>query len=927
MHNPARASLPITVYAPQAHEQHMHVVPTSRREVVANPRSSVSSVVSGVPVTTTTYKVTADPLVRTARGSSRSRSSTVDSNNRPTVATSAPRIQHRPVIHSATGGRPSSPLFKNPYRSSEEEYYSVPATSKHGHHHHHKRYSSTTNDADMHRSAKERDSGRQWTGATREERGYTGTRPDYANSAVRHPDNVAADYGDNGFGYTNPRDLVQYDLNNSPAPRYHTRRDSFESGRAQRPTSLSSYQDLANPRVPYDTRERGPPPSTRGFDKIQPRSGAREQPPPPRMPVAPPPPMEPIQRPARVESPFEVEPPRRRESLTRRHERPVSLYHNEPKRESQREGYYESNDARRERPYRHDRRDDTVEKRGSGTRSERSDRVERGDRVNRERSERSPDDWDRKEHKEHKGSKDALAAGLSIAGAALGVNTLKKVRSNDDRDDREEREERRKRLHDDEYDDEPRRRHETKDGRESLDLSNRDPRERRPRDSDMPPPPPPGPPLGYDRDFKPEPPIIDLSGRDPQERPSSRGERSRDERPRDDRPREQRPRKLRKERERDSDSDSRERDRARRHHPEVGLAAAAIAGSAIDSREESSASDDARPHRRQHQTHSRHGSTTVPAPFNPKDTMDLKALKEALNRNEASAPKEPVSAQRTTRESVSKDARELADVRTDLNSTNPRGREPSVAPNKENRQLRVVSPPREKPEDKPVKSILRAPREKFPEDPSPIREGVAPLKDAKKDGVPPDARWTKISRKLVNPAALEAGKERFEEREDFVIVLRVLSRDEVQGYAEVTERIRTLREESERQDRRRARRDRHERHKKERTDRGDREPSRNERSERRHRRNRDREASDNESDTTDDSFYEGDRDRDRPKMIEPAKPVMSGGLGELSGVGNNFREDPNAPGQYIGYTRNPPQPGTSVSSTAGGSGKREKTSF
>jgi hypothetical protein len=91
-----------------------------------------------------------------------------------------------------------------------------------------------------------------------------------------------------------------------------------------------------------------------------------------------------------------------------------------------------------------------------------------------------------------------------------------------------------------------------------------------------------------------------------------------------------------------------------------------------------------------------------------------------------------------------------------------------------------------------VKGILRVPREKFPEDPTPIREGVAPLKDAKKDGIPPDARWTKISRKLVNPAALEAGKERFEAREDFVIVLRVLSRDEVQGYAEVTQRIRGL---------------------------------------------------------------------------------------------------------------------------------------
>ena len=654
--------------------------------------------------------------------------------------------------------------------------------------------------ADMHNLAKERESGRLRVGVAREDRGYTGTRqrPLYTNSAVRHPDTVSADYGDNGFGYTNPRDLVQYDLNNPPPSRHHSRRDSFEGGRAPRPSSVTSYQDLANPRVPYDTRERGPPPSVRGFDKIQPRGGTWEQPATARMPaIPPPPPMEPIQRPARVEPSFEVEPPRRRESLSRRHERPVSLYHTEPRRDSQRDEYYESrDDGRRERPHRHDRHDDTVEQRSYGIRPERSERVERGDRM--ERSERSPDDRDSRDNKEHKSSKDAMAAGLSIAGTALGVNALKKVRSNDDRDDREEREERRRRLHNDDYEDEPRRRREPRDERDSVDLSNRDPRERRYRDGDLPLPPP-GPLPGFDREIKPEQPIIDLSGRDPKERHNSRDDRPRDDRPREDRIRDERPRKLREERDRDSDSDSRERDRARRHRSEASIAAAATAASAvavagssaIDPREESSASDDTLPRsRRDHQLRSKNASASAPAPFNPKDTMDLKALKEAINRNEAaSTTKEPVLAARP-RESVSKEPRELANIHTELNSSNPRGRESSVPPNKENRQLRVVSPPREKLEEKPVKSILRAPREKFPEDPSPIREGVAPLKDAKKDGVPPDARWTKISRRLVNPAALEAGKERFEEREDFVIVLRVLSRDEVQGYAEVTERIR-----------------------------------------------------------------------------------------------------------------------------------------
>lgn len=105
-------------------------------------------------------------------------------------------------------------------------------------------------------------------------------------------------------------------------------------------------------------------------------------------------------------------------------------------------------------------------------------------------------------------------------------------------------------------------------------------------------------------------------------------------------------------------------------------------------------------------------------------------------------------------------------------------------------QVRVVSPARdEKPEPKP-KGILRPPREKFPEDPAPVREGVAPLKDAGKKGIPPNARWTKIDRKLVNPEALDQGNERYEERIDYVIVLRVLTKEEIQAYAKRTQEIR-----------------------------------------------------------------------------------------------------------------------------------------
>ena len=112
-----------------------------------------------------------------------------------------------------------------------------------------------------------------------------------------------------------------------------------------------------------------------------------------------------------------------------------------------------------------------------------------------------------------------------------------------------------------------------------------------------------------------------------------------------------------------------------------------------------------------------------------------------------------------------------------------------------NLHVRVMSPPRNKETKAPLKGILREPRPKFPEDPTPLREGVAPLKDARKDGrkgVPPDARWTKIDRRRVNPAALEEARERFEERPDHVIVLRVLTRDEIEALALRTLKIRGL---------------------------------------------------------------------------------------------------------------------------------------
>jgi hypothetical protein len=112
------------------------------------------------------------------------------------------------------------------------------------------------------------------------------------------------------------------------------------------------------------------------------------------------------------------------------------------------------------------------------------------------------------------------------------------------------------------------------------------------------------------------------------------------------------------------------------------------------------------------------------------------------------------------------------------------------------RRVTIVEPPRKEPSPEPkVKSILRKPTEKFPEHPNPIREGVAPLKeklekDKRGKDIPSGAKWTKIDRRLVNPQSLEEKGERFEERMDCVIVLRVLTKEEIQSFADRTREIR-----------------------------------------------------------------------------------------------------------------------------------------
>ncbi|KAK4140389.1 uncharacterized protein C8A04DRAFT_32057 [Dichotomopilus funicola] len=65
--------------------------------------------------------------------------------------------------------------------------------------------------------------------------------------------------------------------------------------------------------------------------------------------------------------------------------------------------------------------------------------------------------------------------------------------------------------------------------------------------------------------------------------------------------------------------------------------------------------------------------------------------------------------------------------------------------------------------------------------------------DKSKNDVPLGARWTKISCKLVHPDVLKIGKERFKVRDDFIVVLRVLSKQEIQAYIDATVTLRERR--------------------------------------------------------------------------------------------------------------------------------------
>lgn len=796
MYNPGRASLPVqhtpgfTLYSGD-----LHSMTASHHEgLMSRPGDEYRT--STVPVGGSSYAVRKEPLLRSASvkdGPRDHRAFDSTSTKRPIIVTT----KHAPP--APPGPRSGSPS-RDPYRSSDEgQYYTLPASSI-------PRgralvpFNAPMED-DEYKRLKDRTEhdrlGPRARDAYQPRPGPVYTGPQGANTI---------EYEDDGYEYTKPSDLARYDLDH---PR-RTRRESLD--RYYRPT-VSVSTDLARPYEPNERRLRGPPPTTWGLDKVNRGQtagiydGAGV-----RMPIGPPPGPLPLdgRRSGLIEAPGS--PGSEHHALSHR---PLNLLQDVPGRGSLYDDYYDDpRDRERDRERDHDRdRDmghflDDVSSRGFGIRidsggldasrrhpgpqsppslpgplgppgppgppderlyrdehRDRRDHEHYGDRETRRRSDedleivrREYDDRHGRSHRDHHGyeddfvrdkkdtreysgderdskkdkARDKVAVGIGLAAASLGITSALKGGREEKQKEREKEKEK---------EDSPSRRYRD----EEHDR-------RRNGDGDVHSRPPPRKEvLLDDEDFE----IV--------EHPKDRDHH---ERSRKDAPQEHESDRKRPEPDAKSEVD----------------AAAAPPRDASSSTEEGKSRVRRRPR--------------AASSFNPNDTETLAALKAQLaaSENKERAPERDAASANepsSERRSPSTDKRgDDADSSTMVVKEDDRGRDLSPS----DRQVRVVSPPKNKDDKKPIKGILKQPKPQFPEEPNPVREGVAPHKDDKtKANVPSGARWTKVSRKMVNPEALTIGKERFEVRDDFVIVLRVLSKEEIQAYAAATATLRERR--------------------------------------------------------------------------------------------------------------------------------------
>ncbi|KAI3335491.1 hypothetical protein F4824DRAFT_158543 [Ustulina deusta] len=811
--NPARASMPVNIGYNLPYTGELHAVPSTRYEPSA-PRRHEPKVVPGpAPPTASvaTYNVAKDPMSRSLSRSNRNRSSTVDSHSgKPIIVTTNHPRPHVTSSHASGSVRAGSPS-REPYRSNDDAYYSVqPASSIRSRSHNRHSYHQGAPLGDEFYRLRERVAGTGGAGVAADDRfwapsrastdNFRNPRPHVLYTAPAHPAHHAtpaygngsaiADYEDDYYEYTKPSELVKYDLDHDRDRR--NRRDSID-----RPYYRPHVNVVSHDTTRYEPRSRAKPPMSGGLE-IYNRAAAAgtydrpsvTMPAPPAVP--PPPPIDTSRRPALLEAPRSPS----SESRNAR-PRPVSLYQDGPARPSHADDMFRSRDDERVGKDRRERddgyRDENVTTRGFGIRTdlldpypirsanpapaqsydERRPRHETADRESKRASDESSvhlrphdrdatDDYrsraeesrDRKDAASRRESvsrtRDKIAAGLKGAAAAVGLVPV---------------------IGRDEGNVSPRRR--TPDEEKDYGSRVNETSKSRETESTERKPSPRGDPIAFEQRREPRGERAEsVSGSKDREFDTNIDRELERELQRD------RDHSYAKDRERERGREDERDQRGRQWHD----AEAKPNGSASGKREPSPGDVSNAGRRRQRPS----------SAFDPTDTkglMDLKAELAAIDGQKKGTEKADELDIPSTKETASAKAASGTNSSEKEDESDSRGRE--VVPSREEKQVRVVSPPRDKTENKPIKGILKAPSAKFPEDSNPIREGVAPHKDDKtKKDVPAGARWTKISRKKVNPEALTIGKERFEVRDDFVIVLRVLNKEEIQAYATATAQIR-----------------------------------------------------------------------------------------------------------------------------------------
>ncbi|KAL8841220.1 MAG: hypothetical protein Q9170_001009 [Blastenia crenularia] len=778
---PARSSAGALVY-PSSFDPYYAPTRSSREfSTAAGPRTSADRVIQ--PRAVPRYKPDSPPQ-RQSRDDYvvRPRRLTLDPDAAETrrplsvIGPSEPNRSSRPVV--IPSDRPSSPLSKPDRSRRDDPYFLQPASSIRREHRRH--YSVDSTDPKPSIAGERDDRDRRERGGYRSS-GIGGGRGGYNldQPLVRPPEGRDRD----GYEYTDRREQMYRDTEPRPRPR----RDSYTAGGRERPLSMTELDDyLPRERI---NRDAGPPVSMRGFGGLG-RSGSLRQGPAGSRDYNPAP------------SDFSLDDYERRKAHVPRvalHQNPGNAY--APIRDD--DSIFD--DPRDRRPRKTIFEDEVIDNRPRETRDDQQDRVRRpvadDAKTDIRHKDRRPEDYERpigppvqprghvpselKSRRDEDRDRDRRRQD----------ETARAIRADDPRSsrddmarDRRDEVSRRDEPHRHRHGDVPRenRYHGDHGYNEGLlaggaaiaatgiaaEAARSHHRHKEPRD---------------DRDIRQDPTRDRLAPREPAES-NSASTVSREE---SDEERRERRRRRRERRERE-DREARElieRERRQATEGAVSSRPAPIKEPIVRAPEprESLPRETIPQEPKAREPERRREYEDLAPPPQGNVVREQPSYERRSNDSRPENPEPPLPRPRYHRHhSHNKSRDSFSDSDSSISSTSSTRRP---------RNVRVVTPTSERAPSQPPapKSILRPPREKFPEDPAPVREGVAPLKDAGKKGIPPNARWTKIDRKLVNPEALEAGNERYEERVDYVIVLRVLTKEEIEQYAAKTQELRAAR--------------------------------------------------------------------------------------------------------------------------------------